>query len=107
MDQNSHQSPDLSMPTAAAIPQSQPQGAMPQPAFTIPAEHAGTPSQAAPADDAETSDLDQDWINKARDLVEKTKNDPFAQAQELNKLKSGYLKVRYNKEIKVDEHKTQ
>jgi hypothetical protein len=47
--------------------------------------------------------LDQEWVDKARDIVEQTKGDPFTQSMELNKVRAGYLKARYNKELKVRE----
>lgn len=51
----------------------------------------------------ESEELDQEWVEKAKDIVEKTKNDPFTQSRELSKVKAGYLKARYNKELKIDE----
>ncbi len=47
--------------------------------------------------------IDQEWVNKAKDIVERTKNDPFTQVNELSKIKAGYLKARYNKEYKAGE----
>ncbi len=53
---------------------------------------------------AEDNDLiEQEWVNKAKAIVEHTKEDPHAQNKEINKFKAGYIKKRYNKEIKVSE----
>jgi hypothetical protein len=52
---------------------------------------------------ADSADLDEEWVAKARDIVEQTKNDPFAQSNELHKIKAGFLKARFNKQINVAE----
>ncbi len=53
---------------------------------------------------AEDNDLiEQEWVNKAKVIVERTREDPHAQNKEINKFKAGYIKKRYNKEIKVSE----
>lgn len=57
---------------------------------------------AVPADDG-SNELDQEWINKAKVIVENTKSDPFSESRELGKMKADYLKIRYNKHIKVTE----
>lgn len=58
-----------------------------------------------PADDS-TDDLDQVWVSKAKAIVDKTKNDPFVESEELSKMKADYLKTRYNKHIKVSEDRS-
>lgn len=58
--------------------------------------------RAVSSDDG-SEELDQEWVSKAKDIVEKTKSDPFLQSQELSRVKAGYLKVRYNKDFKVGE----
>jgi len=47
--------------------------------------------------------LDQDWVDKAKDIVEKTKSDPFTESRELSKIRADFLKSRYNKQIKAHE----
>jgi hypothetical protein len=59
---------------------------------------------AAHAHQISHTDLDQEWVNKAKEVVERTKNDPFTLTKELSKVKAEYLKTRYNKEIKADEN---
>lgn len=68
---------------------------------------AVTPGQApaAPAGStipqtAEDADLiEKEWVLHAKDIIARTRQDPFAQANELQKLKSEYLQKRYNKTI--------
>lgn len=62
------------------------------------------PSQLPQASSDEPSnELDQEWVRKAKSIVERTKDDPFLTSRELNKMKADYLKIRYNKHIKVAE----
>ena len=52
---------------------------------------------------AEDVDLiEKEWVEKAKAIVEKTRNDPYAQNQELNRFKADYMQKRYNKEIKIE-----
>ncbi len=51
-------------------------------------------------DEAADSDLiEKEWVLKAKQIVEHTAEDPFAQQEELSKIKTDYLKKRYNKDI--------
>jgi hypothetical protein len=59
-----------------------------------------------PADDAAGDDLDKEWINKAKMIVEKTKEDPYLQSNQIGKVKADYLRIRYNKHIKVGQDQT-
>lgn len=45
---------------------------------------------------------DKKWVDKAREVVRRTRGDPYRQNQELTVLKAEYMKQRYNKIIKVD-----
>jgi hypothetical protein len=55
---------------------------------------------------ANSDDLDQEWVDRAKAIVDRTKDDPFLESRELNKVKADYLKRRYNKDIKVSEDNT-
>lgn len=65
----------------------------------------GSASVALPievADEPASDDeLDQEWVNRAKDVVERTKSDPYTQSNELNKVKAEYLKARFNKDFNV------
>ena len=52
------------------------------------------------ADDADL--IEKEWVNKAKELVEKTKTDPRQQNIALSKMKANYLKKRFNKVIKTE-----
>lgn len=60
-----------------------------------------TDDNSATAGDDE--EIDELWITKAKEIVDKTRSDPFRQSREISKIKAEFLKSRYNKEIKVIE----
>jgi hypothetical protein len=47
--------------------------------------------------------LDAEWVNKAKEIVERTHTDPYLQSKELSRIKAQYIKARYSKDIKVSE----
>jgi hypothetical protein len=94
------------------MPLPQPMAPQQPPAFMAPPAQptqqysaAGATAVASPEED--DSQLDEVWINKAREIVEKTQYDPYLQSSELSKVKAGYLKSRYNKDIKIIEDRLQ
>lgn len=63
---------------------------------------AGHPIQTTTANDSD-DDLDAEWIEKAKAIVEQTKADPYLQSRELSKVRADYLKSRHGKEVKIAE----
>ncbi len=64
--------------------------------------------QSAPATDdgleARNVDLiEKEWVDKAKNIVAKTQDDPFVQKNEISKVKAEYIQKRFNKTIKADE----
>jgi hypothetical protein len=51
--------------------------------------------------DDDDASLDEEWIQKAKTIVDQTKADPYQQSREISKVKANYLKTHYNKDIKV------
>lgn len=47
--------------------------------------------------------IEKTWVRKAKDVVAQTKDDPYNQNKQMNNVKAGYIKKRYNKEIKQAE----
>jgi hypothetical protein len=84
-----------SAPVAPAAVQIPPQQSNPLAATATPVQ------ESAQVDDE--SSLDKEWVAKAREVVERTHGDPYLEANELSRVKAQYIKVRYNKDIKVDE----
>lgn len=50
------------------------------------------------ADDVDV--IEMEWVNKAKDIIKKTRQDPHAQEQAVEKLQIDYLKKRYGKDVK-------
>ncbi len=53
------------------------------------------------ADDADL--IEKEWVAKAKQIIDHTKNDPRTQSTELSMVKAEYVKKRYNKDIKTSE----
>lgn len=87
-----------------------PQSLAPPPSAPVQTATIQVPQAAAAtaaSQDDDNAQLDEVWINKAREVVAKTQYDPYLQSNELSKLKAGYLKSRYNKDIKISEDRPQ
>lgn len=46
--------------------------------------------------------IEKEWVSKAKQIVEKNRNDPYKQSEELTVFRADYMKKRYNKNIKLD-----
>jgi hypothetical protein len=53
------------------------------------------------ADDVDV--IEKEWIDKAKKIVNATREDPHAQEHEVSRLQADYLMKRYNKQIKLSE----
>lgn len=81
----------------------------PQPAVALYYDPSQTPDSALStalqtpqiADDSDL--IEKEWVEKAKMIVEHTKSDPRQQNKELSKVKSDYLKKRYNKDLRLAE----
>ncbi len=61
------------------------------------------PIPAIPAIADDNDLIEKEWITKAKQIVNKTRDDPHAQNIEMNKYKATYIKKRFNKDIKLTE----
>jgi hypothetical protein len=53
---------------------------------------------------ADDSDLiEREWVQKAKDIVAATNEDPYRQNKEMGHYKATYVKKRFNKDIRVSE----
>ena len=57
----------------------------------------GNPAQAS--DDTDL--IEKEWVDKAKQIVESTKDDPYKQTEEMTVFKADYMKKRYNRTIKL------
>lgn len=59
--------------------------------------------QSAPTQPMEDDDLiEKEWVNKAKQIVNKNRSDPYKQSEELTAFRADYMKKRYGKNIKLD-----
>lgn len=68
-------------------------------------------SQPAPSDSnsqnqpillvTDEAEMDKAWVDRAVVLLDKTREDPFLQSQEIAKLKAQYMQSRFDKQIKI------
>lgn len=49
------------------------------------------------ADDVDL--IEKEWVEKAKEIVDKTKENPYLQNKAISEIKADYIKKRYNKEV--------
>lgn len=89
----------------------QPTNAAPVPAMALPQPVADDSSSNKPTADQQAGGMpviasdddviEREWVQKAKQIVDQTKADPYEQEKEVSKLQADYLKKRYGKEIKA------
>jgi hypothetical protein len=100
--------PEKSINRASTGVASMPMPIIPQVQTPMPVAAQGQPRQAPavpPTASLQASDdsdlIEKEWVNKAKQIVERTRNDPHKQTEELTLVKVDYMKKRYNKTIKL------
>lgn len=68
----------------------------PQQSTTQPALDPQTPIIA---DDSDL--IEKEWVLKAKEIVARTKHDPYQQNKEVERIKADYMKKRYNKDVRI------
>lgn len=99
---------------AAAAPETAPRSGQQAPAMVVPplvmpvaTQPQGQASPATPvtqssgttADDGDL--IEKEWVHKAKQIVERTRDDPYKQTEELTLVKVDYMKKRYGKTLKL------
>jgi hypothetical protein len=85
-------------PSAAAIPLPM----MPDPAGQASNGGVSTTTTKLALPTAKDSDLiEKEWVNKAKHIVDSTRDDPYRQSEQLTEVKVDYMKQRYGKTIKL------
>lgn len=46
--------------------------------------------------------IEKEWVHKAKQIVERNRDDPYKQSEELTVFKAEYMKKRYGKSIKLN-----
>lgn len=61
----------------------------------------GTTGSPQIADDTDL--IEKEWVIKAKEIIERTKHDPYQQNKQVERMKVDYMKKRYNKDVKLTE----
>ncbi len=76
--------------------------ATPDPVTPATAAGKAGAAQTTPVAMADDGDLiEKEWVEKAKAIVERTRNNPYQQSEELTEVKADYMKRRYDKALKV------
>lgn len=68
-----------------------------------PGANTPTPKIPIPEQAADSELIEKEWVEKAKQIVDHTRNNPYEQQKELSKVKAEYMKKRYNKDIKTSD----
>lgn len=88
-------------PAAAAVVPSLPT-APPPPLPTSSGQPPVSTATASLSASDDTDLIEKEWVDKAKAIVERTRDDPYKQSEELTMVKADYLQKRYNKTIKLN-----
>lgn len=58
---------------------------------------------SVPTEAADSDLIEKEWVERAKQIVDHTKDDPHEQQKALSRMKADYMKKRYNKDIKVSD----
>lgn len=56
-----------------------------------------------PAEAEDTDLIEKEWVDRAKEIVEHTRDNPYEQQNALTKMKTDYMKKRYNRDVKSTE----
>ncbi|MGH7237055.1 MAG: hypothetical protein ACREGF_00785 [Candidatus Saccharimonadales bacterium] len=66
-------------------------------------KQSSTPTANPAPANHKPDNVEKQWVEGAKKMLEKNKDDPYRQAKDLDLFKAEYIKTRYNKDIKVSE----
>ena len=87
---SSQQMPAMSLPTPVMLP------TIP---VVTPVVAPSNPVSASPAVAADEDLIEKEWVDRAKNIILQTKDDPYRREQEVGKLQADYLQKRYGKEL--------
>jgi hypothetical protein len=79
------------------------QGIPVPPPLPTPAAPAALPSDTSPAVAGDEDVIEKEWVDKAKQIIAETKDDPFGRSARVNELQKDYLRKRYSKELGTSE----
>lgn len=72
---------------------------LPQVDGTVPGDDVASAALAAPAVAADEDLIEKEWVDKAKKIIEDTRDDPYRREQEIGGLQREYIRKRYGREI--------
>ncbi len=81
------------------LPVAQPIQPLPVDTTAQPAQDASAAQSPLTADDVDV--IEKEWVVRAKQIVNQTKNDPYQQEHEVSKLQADYLRKRFGVEVKL------
>ncbi len=66
-------------------------------------QQPAAPSSVTPLVAADEDLIEKEWVDKAKEIIEQTKDDPHARTQKVNELQRDYLQKRYGKVVGASE----
>ena len=73
----------------------------PSQAVAEPAAGVVSVSSGNPAVANDNDLIEKEWIDKAKKIIEQTKDNPYEQEKEVSKLQADYIRTRYGKDVKL------
>ena len=64
---------------------------------------AQVPVTTAPLVAADEDLIEKEWVDKAKEIIQQTKDDPHARTQKVNELQRDYMQKRYNRVVGASE----
>jgi hypothetical protein len=58
-----------------------------------------TPVTSSPVTAADDEVIEKEWVDKAKQIILETRDDPHSRTEKVNQLQKDYLKKRYGKEL--------
>ena len=87
-------------PALPAIPDDIPTADAPVIAVPVNDDTAAHPIPDSSAQDSER--IEPAWVNKAKEIIAQTHDDPYLQKDQMSKVKADYIMKRFNKQVKTE-----
>lgn len=91
-------------PLLPAVPDDIP--AVDAPLIAIPGADDGHAQPISDHPAKESERIEPVWINKAKEIIAQTHDDPYLRKDEMSRVKAEYIQKRFNKQIKTDQAET-
>ena len=78
-------------------------GPVAQPVIIQQDDPVQNPASGSPLVAADEDLIEKEWVDKAKEIIQHTRDDPHARSQRVNELQRDYLQKRYNRAIGASE----